>query len=198
MICLKGTKTDFRMTRGIAKMNSVCWALSGFGGNCAFSTVLNFMDSWPLAHEIGHALGANHDKMRNGCERGIMGPSIERPFVWSNCSNNEISALLVEPAYGVCLYNEPDPSKIIWDFKRDRSIPGHKYGADRQCAQYFGPKYTKYKNDVSWLPPVVTNPCEDLWCSYDLILVSAKCALEGTECVLNNRPGRCKVGQCVS
>ena len=195
-----GNDNDNQFTRGIAFNSGVCKGfVTGSGINCAFCTVLNFMDSWYVAHEIGHTLDANHDKYDNNCERGIMGGSADGPFFWSNCPNNDISQLLIHPSYGMCLYNEPDPSKLIWDFRNDISNPGDKYDADRQCAQYFGQKYKKGKQeDLSWLPPVLANPCEDLWCSYDLVLVSARCALEGTNCTdQNNRPGRCKVGKCV-
>ena len=159
------------------------------------------MDCWYAAHEIGHSLGASHDKLENNCETiGIMG-DYTNPFLWSNCTNNYIFELLVDPFHGVCLHNEPEPGKIIWDFGVESLMPGHKYNTEKQCAQFFGPKYTKATEEwVSWIQstPSFSNPCRNIWCSYDLVKVSARYALEGTHCILNNRTGQCKVGRCVT
>ena len=96
------------------------------------------------------------------------------------------------------MYNEPDPIKIIWDFREDTSLPGHKYNSDQQCAQFFGPIYSKYRESLYALSPRLSNPCTELLCYHDLVLVSAETALEGTDCTnQSNSPGQCKVGKCV-
>lgn len=170
-------------------MHGVC---NNWGRNCALVTVLNYMDSWYVAHEIGHTLGAVHDMWQNSCDRGLMGPGAENPYVWSDCANRAIVSLLSHQN-GSCLFNEP--KIIVWDLKRDPWLPSTDISADSQCSISFGPKYRRYSGPT--LENKVTDPCVDMWCSYDLIRISAKCPLEGTDCVLNGRRGMCRTGRCV-
>ena len=58
----------------------------------------------PRAHELGHFLGAKHDKPGNCDKQGIMGGN---PNQWSSCSQRDIRAHYVAYKHKWCMSAAP-------------------------------------------------------------------------------------------
>nr|XP_033322992.1 venom metalloproteinase 3-like [Megalopta genalis]XP_033322993.1 venom metalloproteinase 3-like [Megalopta genalis] len=150
----------------------------------------------PVAHELGHLLGAHHDGTAEDSKTCLpndgylMTGSLmlsEHQFKWSNCSINALHRFLSGDE-AKCLYDAPPKAIAI-----RRLMPGKLMSLDDQCRKvYGGPACKRDKSEVCYrldcevpdgngLCSAIAAAAEGSPCGPNLICLDGRCVFEGTE-----------------
>uniref|UniRef100_A0A0N4ZAG8 Peptidase M12B domain-containing protein n=1 Tax=Parastrongyloides trichosuri TaxID=131310 RepID=A0A0N4ZAG8_PARTI len=171
------------------------------------------------AHEIAHALGADHDGIGDNkrCDKKLnhlMSPSVSSSeedevfnniFTLSECTREEIDKFFNNTIKSGCLRKlRPGKKRFFNEIeekdKRNLMLkPGEIFNRDKQCKISYGIGYTDCKNDAYY--PTTKDSCRRIWCVKKDEDLSHPCetrvfypAMDGTECGLGNW---CISGKCV-
>ncbi|XP_031838238.2 A disintegrin and metalloproteinase with thrombospondin motifs like [Nomia melanderi] len=183
----------YAFVRGACNRNSTTKTSEAVGiaeDNGGFSGII------PVAHELGHLLGAHHDGTTNDTKKcpasdGYMMTGTlqlsENQFKWSICSIRALQKFLSEDT-AKCLYDEPPKATAI-----RRLMPGKLMSLDSQCKKVYGGIACKENEsevcyrlecevpDSNGVCAAVAAAAEGSSCGTNLICLDGQCVLEGTE-----------------
>ncbi|XP_076231328.1 A disintegrin and metalloproteinase with thrombospondin motifs like [Calliopsis andreniformis] len=150
----------------------------------------------PVAHELGHLLGAYHDgnpKEAGHCSAHdgfIMTSTLilsKHEFEWSNCTINTFHKFLSEDR-AKCLYDEPPRSTAVRNL-----LPGKLMSVDEQCEKVYGGGACNTNSssicyELNCAVPEGNGLCSPIAaaadgssCGTGLICLDGDCVLQGTE-----------------
>nr|CAH8859875.1 unnamed protein product [Trichobilharzia regenti] len=177
---------------GISPLSQMC----RMQYSCTLAEDSGFFSAYPIAHEIMHSLGVEHDGEGNSCDRSGTTGNIMAPLIlsaghnhhWSDCTRLVLQNGLESQKF-TCLHDFPI-------FKREyitSDLPGWKWSLDQQCFVISGSNVSRH------CPGVEEHACQELWCSMtgskdhcDRMLNHG--LLDGTPC---GKKKECYYGKCI-
>ncbi|CAL8081807.1 unnamed protein product [Calicophoron daubneyi] len=178
---------------GISPLGQMC----NVQYSCTLAEDSGFFSAYPIAHEIMHSLGVEHDGEGNGCDQSGLTGNIMAPMIlsasynhyWSDCSRLVLQGAMRLQKFS-CLLDYP----FIRTDYRMKKPPGWRWSLDEQCQVLTGSHVSKH------CPGVGEFACQELWCS--LSGAADSCdrmlnhgLLDGTPC---GYAKKCRDGKCVS
>ncbi|THD26707.1 A disintegrin and metalloproteinase with thrombospondin motifs 3 [Fasciola hepatica] len=178
---------------GISPLSQMC----RMQHSCTLAEDSGFFSAYPIAHEVMHSLGVEHDGEGNGCDASGVTGNIMAPLIlsashnhhWSDCTRLVLQAGLSSRKFG-CLRDYP----VEEDHLKLHEASGKYWDLNQQCNVLSGSNASRH------CPGVEEHACQELWCSVtgsadqcDRMLNHG--LLDGTECGLGKR---CFDGKCVT
>uniref|UniRef100_A0A0K0DYB7 Peptidase M12B domain-containing protein n=1 Tax=Strongyloides stercoralis TaxID=6248 RepID=A0A0K0DYB7_STRER len=208
--------TGDSLTQGMANIGCMCKK----GKSTSIIEDTGSTSTLIAAHEIAHALGAEHDGVGENnkkCDKKLnylMSPSVSSSendtifnnvFTISECTREDIEKFFNETSKNNCLRKlRPGKKRYFNEIEekeqKDGILKGGElFNRDKQCKISFGMEYEYCKNDAYY--PTTKDSCRRLWCSKKKNDLLYPCetrvffpAMDGTECGIGNW---CISGNCV-
>ncbi|XP_059151766.1 metalloprotease mig-17-like [Physella acuta] len=162
-----------------------------------------FQSSFPIAHEIAHSLGAQHDSFYPGCSdstlylmSGLASDPVSTRWIFSNCSANSIKTYInsiLQSSSASCLTTSSTALNAFESTVGNNS--GQDYPANQQCQMMYGKtSHVCYGANFSNVGDICTSMfCLDPVASKSSPTCTKHFAAEGTSC----GDGKwCKLGIC--
>ncbi|KAK4468219.1 hypothetical protein MN116_008376 [Schistosoma mekongi] len=177
---------------GISPLSQMC----RMQYSCTLAEDSGFFSAYPIAHEIMHSLGVEHDGEGNSCDRSGSTGNIMAPLIlssghnhhWSDCTRLVLQNGLQTQKF-TCLQDFPIFKHEYLSF----DLPGWHWSLDQQCFVISGSNMSRH------CPGVEEYACQELWCSVsgskdhcDKMLNHG--LLDGTPCGINKE---CFHGECI-
>ncbi|VDP47634.1 unnamed protein product [Schistosoma curassoni] len=130
--------------------------------SCTLAEDSGFFSAYPIAHEIMHSLGVEHDGEGNSCDRSGSTGNIMAPLIlsaghnhhWSDCTRLVLQNGLETQKF-TCLQDFPIFKQEYMNF----DLPGWQWSLDQQCFVISGSNISQH------CPGVGEYACQELWCS---------------------------------
>ncbi|CAH8641864.1 unnamed protein product [Dicrocoelium dendriticum] len=168
---------------GISPLGQLC----RIPHSCTLAEDSGFFSSYPIAHELMHSLGVEHDGEKNGCDRSGLTGNIMAPLIlstsynyhWSDCTRLTLRVAMKLPSSLTLASTSRNPSNRHIVHPHWQPLPPYRLLYDEQGT-------------------IEESICQQLWCSVSGIPdhCDAKIShglLEGTTCGPNRE---CYVGIC--
>ncbi|CAH8533306.1 unnamed protein product [Schistosoma turkestanicum] len=177
---------------GISPLSQMC----RMQYSCTLAEDSGFFSAYPIAHEIMHSLGVEHDGEGNSCDRSGSTGNIMAPLIlsaghnhhWSDCTRLVLQKGLETQKF-TCLQDFPIFKQEYLSF----NLPGWQWSLDQQCFVISGSNISQH------CPGVDEFACQELWCSIsgskdhcDKMLNHG--LLDGTPC---GKKKECFRGECI-
>ncbi|CAH8596375.1 unnamed protein product [Schistosoma margrebowiei] len=177
---------------GISPLSQMC----RMQYSCTLAEDSGFFSAYPIAHEIMHSLGVEHDGEGNSCDRSGSTGNIMAPLIlsaghnhhWSDCTRLVLQNGLETQKF-TCLQDFPIFKQEYMSF----DLPGWQWSLDQQCFVISGSNISQH------CPGVGEYACQELWCSMsgskdhcDKMLNHG--LLDGTPC---GEKKECLHGECI-
>ncbi|VDP88824.1 unnamed protein product [Echinostoma caproni] len=176
---------------GISPLSQMCQMQY----SCTLAEDSGFFSAYPIAHEMMHSLGVEHDGEGNGCDASGVTGNIMAPLIlsashnhhWSDCTRLVLKAGLriLHVPFLACSSSHKFDCLQDYPVEEDRfalrEAFGKHWNLDQQCHVLSGSNTSRH------CPGVEEHACQELWCSVtgsvdqcDRMLNHG--LLDGTEC----------------